>query len=178
MEGLKYNGEKVSHGHCVAIGCLIVLKLYEWLCKQKLERLQINDITKSYPSMDDKKIKIERCFGPTELMNKAVMESKQKHLEQYELEKRLFHLVNNWPKIRESLKLHLISFGDMKTWLANVNAPSKPSEIGLSEIELKATVRKALWIRSRYTILDILFEMDLLEDAIEQALSSPEIEYA
>ena len=66
----------------------------------------------------------------------------------------------------------------MKTWLANVNAPSKPSEIGLSEIELKATVRKALWIRSRYTILDILFETGLLDDAIEQALSSPEIEYA
>ena len=178
MEGLKYNGQKVSHGHCVAIGCLIILKLYEWLCEQKLEKLQIKDITKSYPSMDDKKIKIKKCFGSTELMNKAVLESTQKHLEQYELEKRLFHLVNKWREIRESLKLHLVSFSEMKTWLANVNAPSKPSEIGLSEIELKATVRKALWIRSRYTILDILFETGLLDDAIEQALSSPEIEYA
>ena len=52
-----------------------------------------------------------------------------------------------------------------------LGCPTKPAEIGLTEAELRRGIFVAAMIRNRYTILDLLFELGLLEEAIEDVVA-------
>ena len=52
-----------------------------------------------------------------------------------------------------------------------VGAPTEPAHIGASRASLCRAVIVAAMIRRRYTILDLLFELGLLEDMLDIVLS-------
>jgi glycerol-1-phosphate dehydrogenase [NAD(P)+] len=52
------------------------------------------------------------------------------------------------------------------TILKAAGAPSRPSAIGISTDQLRRTVLDSRFLRSRYTILDVLEEAGLLQSAV------------
>ena len=78
MEDLMQNGERVSHGACVAVGCATTLALYDWVLTQDLTRLDA-DASRG-PGLDDKAAEIRAAFGPGEIADRALEETRHKHL--------------------------------------------------------------------------------------------------
>ena len=64
---------------------------------------------------------------------------------------------------------HLLPTIKLQSLLEAASAPIRAHQIGISEDHLKRTIRAARFIRSRYTILDLLDQTGLLDRALLEA---------
>jgi glycerol-1-phosphate dehydrogenase [NAD(P)+] len=163
MENLSRDGERVSHGACVAVGCVATLALYDWLLAQDLTALgPVRSAT-----LDEKTALIRAAFGPGEIAERAVEETRAKHLDQAALDQRLARIRALWPDLAPRLRARLMTASDMQARLRAAGAPARAADIGVGTGHLRRTVANAVWLRSRYTVLDLLLECGLLGAAID-----------
>ncbi len=119
--------------------------------------------------MEDKEAEIKYVFKQPEIAKRAFVETEKKHLELEQIEERIAQLKTVWPKLRNRLQSHLLPTIKLKSLLEAASAPIRAHQIGISEDHLKRTIRAARFIRSRYTILDLLDQTDLLDRALLEA---------
>jgi glycerol-1-phosphate dehydrogenase [NAD(P)+] len=170
MEDLSQNGERVSHGACVAVGCVTILTLYDWLLRQDLTQLDTEGILAHAPSMDRKSALITAAFGPGDIADRAMVETARKHLTPPQHRARLALLRSRWPDTTARLRAQLIPAAGMRAMLSAAGSPSDAADIGVTPHHLRRTVAHARFLRDRYTILDLLDETGLLDRAIDEAL--------
>ncbi|MCF3932427.1 sn-glycerol-1-phosphate dehydrogenase [Acuticoccus sp. M5D2P5] len=172
MEGLTLDGERVSHGACVSIGTLAALRLFDWLLDKDLTALPIDDVVAAAASIDTKRAEIASLMDGT-LAERAIVETEAKHADPETHRARLHTLKETWPTLKERLASHLKRTAEMERLLREAGAPTTPREIGINPEHLRTTVHAARFIRSRYTILDLIEECGLFEAAISEALAAP-----
>ncbi len=171
MDDLTHKGERVSHGACVSIGCLVVLQLYEWFTKQDVQALDIDQIITRAPSHEAKAAMIAKVFPQADIASRALAETTVKHLSPDAQRQRLERLKSLWPQLSSKLDKQLLSPEEMRRLLSIVGAPVKAKDIGVSQDYLRQTVLRARFLRSRYTLLDLLDETGLLEQAVDDAVT-------
>jgi glycerol-1-phosphate dehydrogenase [NAD(P)+] len=167
MQGLAHGGEAVSHGACVAIGSLAVLQLYDWFLRQDISRLDIEAAVRGAPKFPDKVDSIRQAFGASEITERSIDEVRMKHVEADVLRAKLAQLVSCWPELKARLAGQLMPPGAFAAMLEAAGAPSTPSAIGIGTDQLRRTVLDSRFLRSRYTILDVLEETGLLHRAVD-----------
>lgn len=167
MEDLSQNGECVSHGACVAVGCVAVLQLYDWLLAQDLTRLDVASIVAAAPDVTAQAAIIRAAFGAGEIAERAVVETRAKAVTPDQLHARLALLAKVWPDLSTRLRARLMPAKDMCQRLQTIGAPQASTDIGVSRAHLRATIAKARYLRDRYTVLDLLDETGLLAKAID-----------
>jgi len=165
MENLSQGGEKVSHGACVAVGCAAILALYDWLLAKDLTRLG----PVRAPGLDEKAALIRTAFGAQEIADRALEETQTKHLDQASLDRRLARIRAVWPDLAPRLRARLMTAPDMRARLHAAGAPALAAQIGVGTGHLRRTLTNAVWLRRRYTVLDLLAETGLLGVAIDTA---------
>jgi len=166
MEGLALGAEPVSHGACVAVGCVATLALYDWLIGQDLGRLDPARLAADAPDMDRLAAEIRAGLGPGEIAERAIAETAQKHLAPDARLARIRRIVEVWPGLRDTLARRLMRAPEMAARLAAAGAPCDAAGIGVSAAHLARSIAHARWLRSRYTVLDLLDETGLLQAAI------------
>lgn len=170
MDDLKYAGERVSHGACVAVGCVMSLRLFDWLLAQDLTRLDVGAAVAAAPSLGVKIAAIHAAFGPGEIAARSVEEVRAKHVEGAVLRTRLERLRDGWPVLAERLRGQVLAPDAMVDMLHRAGAPAEAAEIGVGRDYLRRTTLNARFLRSRYTVLDLLDECGMLEAAVEASL--------
>ena len=165
MEGLSQDGEPVAHGACVAVGALAALSLIDWAIGRDLSALDPRAVAEAAPSPDAERAEIDAALAP-EVAERAREETCAKRPSRAEHEARLRDLAAAWPALRERLRGHLWRAPELRARLAAAGAPTRPEEIGVDAARLAATIRAARFIRRRYTVLDLLSECGLLDEAI------------
>lgn len=173
MDDLKHAGERVSHGACVAVGCVMSLRLFDYVLAQDLSKLDVAAAVAAAPSLGVKIAGIHAAFGPGEIAARSVDEVRAKHVEGAALRARLERLRDGWPEIRARLQAQVIAPDVMVDMLHRAGAPAEAAEIGVGRDYLRRTVLHARFLRSRYTVLDLLDECGLLEAAVEASLPLP-----
>ncbi len=171
MRGLTHRGQKVSHGACVSVGCLAVLRLYDWLLGQDLAALDIEALVAASPDQAAKEALIDQTFANPEIARRAKEETATKHLEPDALRRRLGAIAACWPALRQRLEGHLLRAPEMQHLLTAAGAPTRAAAIGVEAEDLCQTILAARFIRSRYTLLDLLDETGLLADAVGSVFS-------
>ena len=167
MEDLAQNGEKVSHGACVAVGCVAALRLFDWLLTQDLAGLDVARIASLAPDMDAKAAAVRAAFGAGEIADRAIEEISAKHVGRRALAARLGLLRAVWPRLAGRLRAQLVPAERMQAWLRAAGAPADAADIGVTPAHLAQTIENARFLRSRYTVLDLLDEAGLLRQAIQ-----------
>lgn len=170
MDDLKFGGERVSHGACVAVGCVMSLRLFDWLLRQDLSRLDVGAAVAAAPSLGVKIAAIHAAFGPGEIAARSVEEVRAKHVEGAVLRARLERLRDGWPVLAERLRAQVVAPEVMVDMLHRAGAPAEAAEIGVGRDYLRRTTLNARFLRSRYTVLDLLDECGMLEAAVEASL--------
>lgn len=170
MDDLHFGGERVSHGACVAVGTMAALRLFDWLLAQDLTTLDAKARAAAAPTLDAKAAEITRLFGAGEIADRALAETRAKHIEGAALAERLAHLSRIWPDLRARLSARLWSPTRMAEHLAAAGAPVESTDIGVDADYLHRSILKARFLRSRYTVLDLLDESGLLDTAARAAL--------
>ncbi|MGC9418473.1 MAG: sn-glycerol-1-phosphate dehydrogenase [Rhodovulum sp.] len=167
MENLTLAGERVSHGACVAVGCVAALRLYDWLIAQDLGALDVGAALAARPSPEAVQAEIARAFPDPGVAARAAEETAAKALETRALRARLDRLRQVWPELRARLGAQVIPADEMAAMLRCAGAPAAPGEIGITQAKLRETVAAARFLRRRYTVLDLLDEAGLLSAALD-----------
>ena len=168
MEGLSLHGERLSHGVCVGIGCVVMLALYEWLLARAQPLADIDAALAAQPDWAASERRVRAAFAEPALAERALAEMTAKRRDRARLRRRLERFVEIWPSLRERLAARLPRSAAMRAALATCGAPSAPVEIGIAPAALRADIERARMIRRRYTLLDLLADAGLLGRAIHE----------
>lgn len=170
MDDLYHAGERVSHGACVAVGAVAVMRMYDWLLARDLTTIDIPRIVAAAPDMGAKATAIRKAFGEGEIAERAIDETRSKHVDGSELGARLERLRTVWPDLSARLRARGWSAPRMIEALRRAGAPSSSADIGVDSAYLHRTILNSRFLRGRYTLLDLLDETGLLEQAALAAL--------
>ena len=77
-------------------------------------------------------------------------------------------IVSVWKDLQQRLRKQIIPYAVLKKMLLAANCPVTPAEIGLDAEQFLHGIRTAQLIRIRYTVLDLLYETGLLEQALKK----------
>ena len=168
MDGLKKEGQPVSHGSCVAIGALSVLALYRWLLKQDFSTLDAKQIVKQRRQLGDLKNEINEQFTSKVVAERAFQEVNAKFIDEIKLGKRINFVKTRWPELKRRLNDFLSPYQNIEKDLKSAGVETDPAAMGISKKYLRQTVIGARLIRRRYTILDLLEETGSFDAAVDE----------
>ncbi len=172
MEGLGQNppeGEPpLSHGFKVGLGTVSIAALYERVLDRDFSALDIEAITRAWPSWDEVERRVRADHTTPGLDDAAVEETQAKYIDAGQLRQRLTLLGERWPELRERVRAQLTPAAQLQAQLRDAGCPTTPLELELSPERFKATYRRAQMIRRRYTVLDLLTETMLLDECVEE----------
>jgi glycerol-1-phosphate dehydrogenase [NAD(P)+] len=172
MEHHTHQGITPSHGFKVGIGTLASLSLYEAVFNLELENLDIDRAVRAWLTREAVEDEIAELFPAPELRRKALLESGEKYIDDDALRSHLELLKGRWPSIRERLSKQLIPAAEVADMLAAAGCPTRPEQIGISRDRLRLSFRKALHIRRRFTILDLVWRANLWDPALDRVFQS------
>jgi len=167
MQHHQHNGEPPSHGFKVGIGTLASIALYESLFRRDLSLPEVERAVAQWPSSEQLESQIAMLLGSGELAATARKEMKAKYISSDELRQQLERLRAVWPDLRESLGRQLMPLSNMRAMLRQAGCPTQPEQIGITRARLRQSYWQALFIRRRFTILDLAHRAGLLESSLE-----------
>jgi glycerol-1-phosphate dehydrogenase [NAD(P)+] len=171
MEHLCVNDIPVSHGFKVSIGTLVVTAMMMELRAYTSDNLIYFENVADTWSERLKEIKL--YFDESlSSFDKIVQASSDKFCGGEKLEERRELYKNNIDKINDKIADQIIPFKELQNRYKLAGCPFEPKMIGLTREQLASGIRKAQYIRKRYTILDLLYETGLIDSTINAVVYS------
>ena len=171
MEGLGQEAEgddpPLSHGFKVGVGTVSIAALYERLLERDLTRLNIDELAGAWPSWSELERRCRSTFPPR-LQEQVVEQTRPKYVEPDQLCVRLSLVKDRWPELHDRLSEQLLTARQLRDQLREAGCPTTAAALGLSQEQLRATYRRAQMIRPRYTVLDLLNEIGLLDECVAE----------
>lgn len=162
MEEHECNELPLYHGIKVGIGSLLSTKVYETLFERGVEGGEELHLP---PSLVENKLeKLKRVFPSFSDISFLETAVKEKYKDREAIAIRRNSLYSNWATLQIRLKEQLIPYSTMKEILATAGCPTTLQEVCLSATEVASTFEKAQLIRHRYTLLDILDDVGLMNN--------------
>ncbi len=175
MEGHGLDWEPpLSHGMKVGIGTIASCAMWEEILSRGpgfVEAIDTDDVVARARSDEEVEAAVRRALIPR-IAQEAVGHAVGKNLTGDALRERITAIKRAWPRVVERVRPLLMSPQEVADRLKAVGAPHHPEMIGIDMGRFRATHAKAQMIRPRYTILDVLTDLGLLDDVVD-ALFSP-----
>ncbi len=73
--------------------------------------------------------------------------------------------------MRPRVAVQLVPARTLQQMLRAAGAPSRPEDIGLTADDVRATFPKAMYYRSRYTVLDVAREAGWFDDLVDEVFA-------
>ncbi len=160
----------LSHGFKVGIGTLAMCAFYERFLARDLAGLDVDAAVASRASWQEIEADIRsRLTGP--LAENSVTQTREKYLGGPALRDRLQTFVDRWPELRPRLEAQLVPARTLQARLAAAGAPSRPEDIGVTPADVRALFPKAMYYRSRYTVLDLASEAGWFDELVDEVFA-------
>lgn len=165
--GVDIKPRRLSHGFKVAVGSVAIAALYERLFERDLSELDVDAAVAAYPDAAAMEARSRAAHQP-HLVEEVVVQTMAKHLSPEQLRERLELVKSLWPTLLPKLQAQLMPAAELQRMLRAAGAPAHPYDIELTWAEFKATYQRAQMIRKRYTVLDLLLELNLLDELVDE----------
>lgn len=168
MEGHGLDWEPpLSHGMKVGIGTVASCAMWQEALALDIEAVDAEAVLAAARSDEQIEARVRAALSER-IAQEAVGHSVAKNLQGDALAERIAAIKEAWPRIVERVRPQLMSPEEVAQRLAAVGAPYHPETIGIDMERFRATHLKAQMIRPRYTILDALTDLGLLETVIDR----------
>ncbi len=157
----------LSHGHKVAIGTLAMSAFYERFLARDLTTLDIDAAVAAWATWNAVEADIRSKFDGA-LADHAVKETKAKYVDSAGLRERLNTFVTGWAHLRPRIDAQLTPARTLQAMLRDAGAPAVPEDIGLTAAAVRATFPRAMYYRSRYTVLDLAREAGWFDELVDE----------
>lgn len=162
-------GERpVPHGTQVSVGTVLVLKLIEALRRRKIDFDAARVFARSYDE-EDWENAIHRAYGPAADGVIEMEKTVQKNAVGDHL-KRIDQMEQHWDEITALLEA-LPSSKEIITLLRSLQSPCFPQEIGVKGELLKNTFLYSKEVRARYTLLQMVWDLGLLDSLSDEVIA-------
>ena len=157
----------VPHGTQVGVGTVLVLRLVERLLKTEVDFDAARSAARAYdPTAWEAAVR--RAYGPA-ADGVIAMEAQAQKNETSARLRRIDAMEEHWEEIRTLLE-DLPSSGEIEDILRSLGSPSLPGEIGVEGELLKNTFLYCKEVRARYTILQMVWDLGLLDTLSDQVI--------
>lgn len=156
------------HGAQVGVATIVTARLYEEILALDPDSLDWTKIRKHHER--DKLTQIMEYWGP--LAPEVIKEFEKKRMPWSKKKEELRVIVDDWDRIVDALHPFLRPSKEIKRILTDAGAKAHYTGIGASAEDFKMALIMARTMRSRYTILDLADELDLLEEFANNWVSS------
>lgn len=165
IENLCIDGKHVSHGFKVGIGTLVSTASLEFLINYDISRIDIAKCVGQWPSWEETESRIIALTGHNDgLKSRCLYETREKYTDRENLEKELRLFADRWPDLRQKLTKQILPYGYVKECLKKAGAPYEPEMIHISREHLRDTFRITPFMRSRFTNIDIIYRLGLMDE--------------
>ncbi len=161
MEDLRFNGESVSHGFKVSLGTVVSTALFEKLFSLSVDearRFAEPGLCRAAREAEVDALLMRGCYGA-----EAKEIAMSKFLEGDALRERREQLYDSWEFLREATRRQLFPLAELRKKLEAAHCPVLPAQIGLPAGQFLHGVAAAQLIRTRYTVLDAVYELGLMK---------------
>ena len=159
----------VPHGTQVGVGTVLILKLVEQLLQTDVDFNAARAAAKSYdPAKWEKQI--HAAYGPA-ADGVIAMEAKAQKNEPIAHLRRIDAMEAHWDEIK-ALLVALPSAEQIESILRSLGSPSLPYEIGVDRGMLKNTFLYCKEVRTRYTILQMVWDLGLLDQLSDKVIAT------
>ena len=160
----------LSHGYKVAIGTLAMSAFYERFLARDLASLDVDAAVARWTPWTDVEADVRRLFtGP--LADNAARETRVKYVDADGLRQRLHRFVTTWNTLRPRIVAQLVPARTLQTMLRDAGAPTTPADIGLTPHDVRSTFPRAMYYRSRYTVLDLAREAGWFDQLVDDVFA-------
>ena len=164
MEGVKKDGVEASHGFKVGVGLLASTLLMEFVLENdaaSIRKLMKPGLTTSERQIEIDALLIAGCYG-SEPAKTAIA----KHIPPEKLSSYREKLLADWETLQHKMRARVVPYEKMREKLLCAGCPVSPQDIGLNAEQFLHGIRTAQLIRNRYTILDLLYDLGVLDAAM------------
>jgi glycerol-1-phosphate dehydrogenase [NAD(P)+] len=172
MEHLYLDGVPVSHGFKVGLGTLATCALFEVLFEDDLSYKSVSKALNSRLTPVERERDIRSAFGDTPYAESVIATGVEKHDVDESYAARVRRGAERWDTLRDRIVTQVPPFAEIRELLSRAGCPVSPAEIGISRERLAETMKKAQMIRPRYTTLDFVYDMGLLDSCVERIFST------
>lgn len=159
----------VPHGTQVGVGTVLILKLVEQLLKSDVDFDAARAAAKAYDHAAWEEA-IRKAYGPA-AEGVIAMEAKAQKNETSARLKRIDAMEEHWEEIKALLN-ELPSSEKIQGILRSLSSPCMPDEIGVGHELLKNTFLYCKEVRARYTILQMVWDLGLLDELSDRVIGS------
>jgi glycerol-1-phosphate dehydrogenase [NAD(P)+] len=168
MRGLEREGELVSHGFKVGFGTLFSAALYERFLARDWTGLDVEAAVAAYPSRKAMEAGILAMDDSPALIERALEECRAKWVDAEQLRERLHAFRAGWPVLKVRLEGQVMPAETVRRLLLEADCPTEPGQVGLTLEQVRASYAAARWIRRRYTLHDLAYELGVLDDLVAE----------
>lgn len=159
------------HGAQVGVGTIVTATLYEQLLAYPVEsRVDPERLAAQRPSWAEERARLAKSHGP--LHDEIAACLIQKHREGDEHASFVRGALSIWGELRDELATIVRPAAQIRAALAAAGAPLTVAELGIDEVEARETFRTARDIRARYTILDLVSDLGLMDELADGVLDA------
>ncbi|MDR0849697.1 MAG: sn-glycerol-1-phosphate dehydrogenase [Propionibacteriaceae bacterium] len=168
MEGLGREWEPpLSHGFKVGLGTVAMCALYEQFLKLDMTRYDIAARLAHWPSPQADEARVRALQSNPVICEASVIASAGKYVTSAHAEAWLHHILDRWGALESRVASQVLLAAVVEDMLRQVGAVHHPAQVGLSLEDLRHTYYQAQTIRTRYTSLDTLQELGLLNTVVD-----------
>ena len=165
---LEQRGQRPApHGAQVGVGTVLVLKAVELLLERKVDFDAARRAAEAYDPVKWRE-EIQRAYGPAAPGVIEMEEEAGKNASAGRLA-RIDTMERRWSEISALLRT-LPTSDYVADLLSGLGAPCRPEGIGIDRKLLKDTFLYCKEIRARYTILQMIWDLDLLDSISDQVI--------
>ena len=165
---LEQRGQRPApHGAQVGVGTVLVLKAVELLLERKVDLDAARRAAEAYDPVKWRE-EIQRAYGPAAPGVIEMEEEAGKNASAGRLA-RIDTMERRWSEISALLRT-LPTSDYVADLLSGLGAPCRPEGIGIDRKLLKDTFLYCKEIRARYTILQMMWDLDLLDSISDQVI--------
>lgn len=148
------------HGAQVGVATVVTANLYEEVFATNPQALDWKSIKAKYEAESEME-EIKTYWGP--LASEVTKEFEKKLMPWSKKEEELKDIVKRWEEIKTEIKPLLSPSATIKRVLTEAGAKAHYSKLGVSGEDFRQAILMARTMRSRYTILDLASDLNLLE---------------
>lgn len=169
MEGHGLDWEPpLSHGFKVGLGTVCISALYERVLLRDFSDVDTDALVANWPTPEQDEARVRALQPVPAICEAAVAQSKAKYVPKDEAAARIELIKQKWPEIKERIGGQLLPASEIRDKIKAVGGIYHPAQIDIDWDRLKRTYYQAQTIRSRYTVLDMLQELRLLDTIIDE----------
>lgn len=162
MEGLRLGEPNDLHGISVAVGLCMTLPIYDTLRKNPPSREHAEKMYAAY-TREKWEAEMKEIFGTT-AWDIIENENAWKRNEPENFLKRMYGALDHWDEILKIMDDELPDTQQLIGMMKRIGMPTTPAELGYSEAKTRRAFLGSNFIRNKYLLSSLLWDLGLLHD--------------